>query len=409
MTSLRAPSIAVAGGVYQERCMRPQWQEVFGSAGRAASAIASMGVDVDLHSYLDAATKDVAESRGALNGIRVHSTPIEKAISFEYRHTLEEPRIYGRREQHSTLQVTADRIVRFGMLEGDAEVHGDRVVYDPQNAEDPQPFHTNGSTARQLAVILNRNEAGLLSGMPGASVGDMASALLKQNAAQVVIIKQGPLGALVHDGKSIHTVPAYRSERVWKIGSGDNFAAHFAYHWLHEGLNPVLSADMASKATAYYCQTRGFATLGSFQSFSPAPIKASAKYAAGYKPTVYLAGPFFTLAQLWIVEHARADLTAMGLKVFSPYHDVGHGSAEDVVLQDLKGIDEADMVFAIADGLDSGTIYEIGYARAKGKPVMMYCENESAEDKKMMQGSECAICNDYVSAVYQALWMAIAL
>jgi nucleoside 2-deoxyribosyltransferase len=124
---------------------------------------------------------------------------------------------------------------------------------------------------------------------------------------------------------------------------------------------------------------------------------------------VYLAGPFFTLAQLWLVEQARADLTAMGLRVFSPYHDVGHGSAEDVVMLDLAGIDTADLVFAIGDGMDSGTVYEIGYARAKGKPVVMYAENESDENKKMMRGSGCVLHDDYVSAIYETLWTACAL
>jgi len=389
--------------------MRPQWQEVFGSAGRAASAIASMGATVDLHSYFDRTTRDVIESRGALEGINIYPTPIEEAIGFDYHHGLETPRIYGPKEQFAPLRVNADKLIRFGMLEGDAVVHGDRVVYDPQNASEPKPFSSNGSTARQLAVVLNRHEAGLLSGMPDAPVQDMADALLLKNAAQVVIIKQGPLGALVHDGVSVHTVSAYQSERVWKIGSGDNFVAHFAYRWLHEGRSAAESADMASKATAYYCQTKGFATPRSFSAFFPAPITPSARYAAGHKPVVYLAGPFFTLAQLWVVEQARADLSAMGLKVFSPYHDVGHGSADDVVLKDLDGIDKADLVFAIGDGLDSGTIYEIGYARAKDKPVVMYCENESAENKKMMQGSGCALCADYVSAVYQTLWTAASL
>lgn len=409
MTEAQTSQITVVGGVYEERCMRPQWREVFGSAGRAASAIASMGVAVNLHSYFDRVTRDVVESRSALQGVNVYPTPIKKAIEFDYHHGLETPRIYGLQEQSAPLHVTADNVVLFGMLEGDAVVHGDRVVYDPQNAREPKPFSANGSTARQLAVVLNRNEAGLLSGMPDAPVQDMADALLLQHAAQVVIIKQGPLGALVHDGVSAHMVSAYQSERVWKIGSGDNFVAHFAYRWLHEGRSAAESADMASKATAYYCQTKGFATPRSFSAFSPAPITPSARYAAGHKPIVYLAGPFFTLAQLWMVEQARADLGAMGLKVFSPYHDVGHGSADDVVLKDLDGIDKADMVFAIGDGLDSGTIYEIGYARAKNKPVVMYCENESAENKKMMQGSGCTLCADYVSSVYQTLWTAASL
>lgn len=110
-----------------------------------------------------------------------------------------------------------------------------------------------------------------------------------------------------------------------------------------------------------------------------------------------------------MVTEARNALKDLGLRVFSPYHDVGLGSAEDVVQKDLQAIHNCDLVFAIGDGLDSGTIYEIGYARALGKPVVVYVENESTQDKKMMEGSDCRISNDYVSAIYQAAWEACTL
>ncbi|MCF5884434.1 nucleoside 2-deoxyribosyltransferase, partial [Aeromonas veronii] len=61
------------------------------------------------------------------------------------------------------------------------------------------------------------------------------------------------------------------------------------------------------------------------------------------------------------------------------------------------------------DGLDSGTIYEIGYARALNKPVIFYAENESVQDKKMIEGSNCYITDDYVSAIYHTVWEAIVL
>ncbi|MFO6137639.1 nucleoside 2-deoxyribosyltransferase [Pseudomonas aeruginosa] len=84
-----------------------------------------------------------------------------------------------------------------------------------------------------------------------------------------------------------------------------------------------------------------------------------------------------------MVGQARRDLRAMGLDVFSPYHDVGLGTAEDVVEKDLEGVRNCDVLFAIGDGLDSGTIFEIGYARALNKPVVFYAENESEQDQKM--------------------------
>ncbi len=400
---------AIVGGIYREHCMRPAWREIFGSAGRAASAMASMGASVELFGWMDPLALEVLASRATLEGFALKPTSAHHAVTFDYDHGLAEPRIDRCKKIEIPLEVVADQVLRFGIFEGDAIVHGKRVVYDPQDAYEPKVFHANGSTADELAVILNRNEATLMSGLQSASVQELAEALIERNQASVVVIKQGPQGALVHDGRSMCQIPAYQSQSVWKLGSGDTFVAHFAFWWMHERKSAAESANLASRATAYYCQTRGFPTRAGLSSFTPIAITPSSAFCNGWQPRVYLAGPFFTLAQLWLIEQARRDLQSMGFRVFSPYHDVGHGSADDVVKLDLKGIDDSDIVFAIGDGLDSGTIYEIGYARAKGKPVVMYCENESVEDKKMMEGSDCVLHNDYVSAIYKALWVACSL
>ncbi|MCK2126742.1 PfkB family carbohydrate kinase [Thauera aromatica] len=389
--------------------MRPAWCEIYGSAGRAASAVASMGASVSLHSYFDPVAAEVLASRGAFEGFQVAKNDSVQEIAFDYDHGLATPRILGRGVVEAPLRVFASRVLRFGMMDGDAIVRGRKVVYDPQDAYAPEAFHTNGSTADALALVLNLHEAALLTGARGASAEEMAGELMKHQRAAVVVIKRGALGALVRDHHGVAIVPAYQSQKVWKIGSGDNFAAHFAYRWLQEGRGPAESADLASRATAYYCQTRGFATSEVLESFRPSPIVPSEAFLQGHRARVYLAGPFFSLAQLWLIEQARNDLLAAGLKVFSPYHDVGHGSADDVVPLDLAGINDADLIFAVGDGMDPGTVYEIGYARAKGKPVIVYCENESDENKKMMRGSGCLLCDDYVSSIYQTLWTACRL
>jgi sugar/nucleoside kinase (ribokinase family) len=84
--------------------------------------------------------------------------------------------------------------------------------------------------------------------------------LAKQQGAEVVIVKMGPEGAFVWTNTGTSQVPAFRTNRVWKIGSGDCFVAHFANAWMHEQLTPAAAAEKASKATAYYCETQGFAT-----------------------------------------------------------------------------------------------------------------------------------------------------
>ena len=406
-------SLQVVGGVYRERCMRPAWVEIFGSGGRAASALAALGADATLHAYLDPQSREVMEARAALEHFEVKGPTIGKTVAFDYTHGLATPLIVVPERKQKPIRVRADRVLRFGLIEGDAIVVGDRVVYDPQDAYSPQPFQRNGSSARQLAVVLNQYEAGLLAGQVGQTAEQLGRAIVEANKAQVVVIKQGPRGALVFDGSKVDRVPAYLTHSVWKIGSGDHFAAHFAYRWMHEERPAAECADLASRATAYFVENRGFPTIENLvaeraKGARRIPIKPSKRFRKGYRPKVYLAGPFFTMAELWMVEQARADLQSVGLSVFSPYHDVGHGSAEDVVHLDLAAIEECDVLFAIGDGMDSGTVYEIGYARAKDKAVVMYCENESDEKQKMMQGSDCKLCSDYVSSIYQTLWTACA-
>lgn len=402
--------ITVVGGVYRERCMRPAWDDIYGSAGRAATAIARFGGQAELHACVDSDTQVVVEARAAAEGFTFKPTTSQAGVTFEYIHGLATPDIRRSAHASSQLQVIAEKVLRFGMIDGTAVVNAEYAVFDPQNAEGPESFSANGSAAKHLALVLNCYEANmLLPSSNGLPPEEVAAALATHENAEVVVIKMGPLGALVYDNGTISRVPAYRTERVWKIGSGDTFAAHFALGWLDKGLSAYEAASIASVATAFYCETQGFLDKALFAGFKPKALQPSERYRNGYVPKVYLAGPFFTLAELWMVGQARRDLMDMGLDVFSPYHDVGLGTAEDVVEKDLEGVRDCDVLFAIGDGLDSGTIYEIGYARALNKPVVFYAENESDQDKKMMEGSDCRITDDYVSAVYQMVWEAVEL
>lgn len=402
-------TIHVVGGVYREYCVHPRWYDIFGSAGRAALAIATTGTSVVLHAYTTEATLGVINEKSAwLSSFAVAPTHVGGDVSFKYLHDMAVPEIVGvPNTPHEPILLTEEKVVRFGMLEGDAVVHATWAVYDPQNAQGATPFAANGSTAIHLALVLNLWEATQLANMSGASSETIAPVLAAQERAEVVIIKMGPRGAFVWTAAGVAQVPAYRTTRVWKIGSGDCFVAHFANGWMHEGLNAAQAADIASRATAYYCETRGLPTKENLAAYDIRPVELSADYLAGKQRQVYLAGPFFDLMQIWMVEQAQANLKDLGLKVFSPYHDVGLGSADDVVGKDLEAIVDSDIVFAIADGLDAGTVYEIGYARALGKPVVVYSERQSTENLKMMEGSDCTICTDYTTALYSTLWEAV--
>ena len=288
-------------------------------------------------------------------------------VGFTYLYDMAVPDIRGVPDKHyPPLIVTEEKVVRFGMLEGDAIVHAEWAVYDPQNVRKGQPFNANGSTAKHLAVVLNSDEASHMAGMPGAPPTMTAPALAQQQGAKAVVVKMGPEGVFIWTSNGTAQVPAFRTSRVWKIGSGDCFVAHFANAWMHDGRTPAEAAEIGSRATAYYCETQGFPTANILVKQSFPPVQLSAAYLQGTRRQVYLAGPFFDLPQVWMVQQARANLRGMGLRVFSPYHDIGLGSAEDVVAKDLESIQVSDLVLAITDGLDAGTIYmEIGRASCR--------------------------------------------
>ena len=183
-------------------------------------------------------------------------------------------------------------------------------------------------------------------------------------------------------------MPAFSVETAQTIGSGDVFVAVFAKGWMYDGLSPVDATLAASKATANFIES----------SILPVELddrgRKEVQKASG---KVYLAGPFFSIGQRWLVDEARRILIELDLNVFSPVHDVGRGSAHEVAPQDIAAIQECDAMFAIIDGLDSGTVFEIGYARALGKPVFGLAQSVPEEDLKKMVGSHCTISDDLAS------------
>lgn len=96
---------------------------------------------------------------------------------------------------------------------------------------------------------------------------------------------------------------------------------------------------------------------------------------------IYLASPFFDEAELERVDKVKEILDSKGLEVFSPKeHQNEHlefGSIEwrkATFENDVKHIDWCDVVVAIickGNYDDSGTAWELGYAYATNKPVVL--------------------------------------
>jgi hypothetical protein len=390
--------ITVVGGCYHEICISPPIRQFYGSGGRAAAALATTGESVTLHAYVSAGAESQVRRLEALSGFKVNRNPSADEISFAYVSPLHSPLVDpGALAIHASekpIVASGDLILMFGMIEGGAQVKGGTVVYDPQNGDRPRFFHDTGSSADRLAVICNLREA---KGLVPAGNRHPGYEILKRERADVVVVKQGPAGAAVFTSEGEEHIPAFLSDSVFSIGSGDIFAAAFAFAWGRLGMPPAASAKWASQSVAWYVSTRQ-------ERFPSDEDRALMKPAHWVPGRVYLAGPFFTMAQRWLVEQTRAVFLNINLEVFSPLHDVGHGTADEIAEADLDGLAQCDRVFAITDGLDAGTIFEIGYARKMGLPVYAYSELVGSEDCKMIAGSGCKVIEDYATAIYATAW-----
>jgi nucleoside 2-deoxyribosyltransferase len=167
-------------------------------------------------------------------------------------------------------------------------------------------------------------------------------------------------------------------------------------------MDAVEAARLSSLYTAYYCNSRSLPLPISLAEFSPPPVVLDRSNLTSAQ--VYLAGPFFSMAERWMIEETRNVLSGQGLSVFSPLHDVGRGPASQVGPADVKGIEGSSVMLALLDGRDVGTIFEVGYARKKGIPVIGLAENVSAEDLKMFLGTGCEIVDDFATAIYKTVW-----
>lgn len=392
----------IAGGCYRERCLVPEYLRILGSGGRAAAAISAASPGSVLHAYAFTGWADDVRSSMHALGILPILTEIPENIGFSYLHPLAWPTVEpDALVQHPAIQVNGDVVLRFGFMEGDAIVQANCAIYDPQSSINLPAFRDNGSSARTLAVVLNEQQ--LCSATNTTELRTAASNLMERWSASVIVVKAGVRGALVFDReRGVTSVPPYRSALVFKIGSGDVFSALFAHYWGEQSLDPAAAADLASRGVSVFVEDRAL----------PIPAEDILRHRrpafSGNDPgRIYLAGPFFDIAQRWRVEEALERLQTLGVSVFSPLHEVGTGTAaSEIAGADLAGLRDCTAVLALVDGGDPGTLFEVGFARALGIPVVALAETANSRDLTMLEGSGCEITHDFASALYLATWAA---
>ncbi len=377
----------IAGGLYRELCEIPRWRALYGSGGRAAAAISALSPGSTLHTYAEDFSSEGVTSLEML-GIEMRLNSRPTGIVFAYFHPLSRPHIQpptDEIEHQPPIRLSGDAVLRFGFLEGDAVVDAHRAVYDPQTWRSPAPFGANGSVAGELAIVLNELELRSATGLDDLS--SAASCLMNQQDALVVVAKGGTRGAIVFERSGRATqVPAYRSTRVFKIGTGDVFSAIFAHCWAEKALPAVEAADVASRTVAAYCSA-GVLPLAEQALQGQVPIKFLAS------GTVMLEGSVNTIGQRYTMEEARYVLRELGTGVHS--HALDRTSSS-----------EATAVLVLADGLGNEAAERVERARAAGTPIVVLREGGTREMGTETDGAGVTVTDDFASALYFAAWAA---
>ncbi|MDP3960217.1 MAG: hypothetical protein Q8Q26_09205 [Pseudorhodobacter sp.] len=371
----------IAGGLYQEICLHPAWNALFGSGGRAAQALAALGAKTTLHSYFED-DQAIALEPYLDRGVALDLHPRQSPIAFAYFHPLSPPHLEPRDiEREAAIHVDADTVLRFGFVEGDAVVRARRAIFDPQGWRDPLNFIENGSHADEVALVLNTQELVNRTGV--ANIDDAAAGLVKAGLASVVVVKQGVRGAIVIDGeRPAQFVPAFRSRNIFKIGTGDVFSAIFAHYWGLAGDDAATAAKQASLGVAYYAQNRDFPRerLDSFA----APVGGA------LRGSVAVWAATDTLGRHYMLEETLHRLGELGI-------DAAHVRTTSLERRYAA-------LLVLADGLSGDVIDTLGALSEAALQVIMLDESWRGEREGLPP--MVAVTNDFTTALYQVAWAA---
>lgn len=382
----------VVGGSYTESVLYPTPSSEFMGSGVRAALMLGGKVEAMITYATDDETELLADVLPFVPVLK--SVERSTKVEFRYLDTALPPdilRLPSAAPEPLQCVYPESDVLAFGVAEQPMgyRITARRVVFDPQ-----APAHASAAllakiSADQIAVCANRREARRMTGYD--SPTDAAMELLRQPHVEAVVVKCGALGYLTADHSGMAWHHAEPTLTVNALGSGDIFSSVFAREWF-AGRPVAEAAAIASSAVA--TSADGTMLLAARR---PLPLQA------GYSPKVYLAGPFFTLSERWLVEQARAALTGLGARVFSPIHDVGPGDIE-VAKKDLDGLDDCDVVFALLDGMDPGTIYETGWAARESIPIVGHSSEPHHKETKMLVGMGAEVHTDLTAALYRTIW-----
>lgn len=393
--------INVIGGTYREIDYDEVSIEIYGSGYRGVKFLLENDCKVN---FKTVGNKDVEnylnESKKVYENLTFDIITYPELITFKYSFALDNPTIFPNIlniSKVNSINIVADNIIAFGMLDADYKIAGLKVIYDPQTSIKPNKFSDFGK-AQELIYIVNKNEA--VSIASSENIDEIRKYFFDIENVTAFIIKDGPFGATLHLPNGIVEIPSYITDNIYKIGSGDIFTSSFGYYWMKKKLTIEESAFYASQSTAMFCDKKAYIDTESFSTFDYEEFKPKNLQ----NKQVYLASPFFALSELILIDKIRSTFLSFGIKVFSPFHDVGIGNIEKIAHMDIEGINNSDIIFCLFDNYDSGTLIESGYSFAKQKKMIGYHRTCEEDKLLMLKTSDIEHYTHLTTAIYKTIW-----
>lgn len=393
--------IQVIGGTYREIDYDDISIEIYGSGFRATKFLLENDCSVD---FKTVGNNDIIvylkENEKVYNGFTFECKESDEIITFKYSFSLDLPTIFPHLlniKKTELLSINSENIVAFGMLEADFILSGNKVVYDPQTPIKPKKFSEFGK-AEELIYIVNKNEAESIASSE--DIEEIKNYFFNSEQATAFIIKNGPFGAILYLKDKEVKIPSYITNNVNKIGSGDIFTASFGFYWMTKNLSLEDSAIYASRSTAIYCDKKVYVDTSILDVFNYPEFNNQ----TFSEKQVYLASPFFSIAELILIDKIRFAFLSFGIKVFSPFHDIGLGEDTIIAKKDLEGIENSDIIFCVLDNFDTGTLIESGYSLAKGKKIIGYHRTCDDNQLLMLKPANIHFYQHLTTAIYQTIW-----
>jgi sugar/nucleoside kinase (ribokinase family)/nucleoside 2-deoxyribosyltransferase len=274
----------------------------------------------------------------------------------------------------------------------DALEPGGTFLWDRQGwlSRNIEPLALEELPARQRIYLANLQE--MLEATNRSSYKDG----LSEPAAgfDVTVIKCGRWGTIVVDGTTlVSLVPAFLAETRSVIGSGDTFAGAFAAQLVEGGDLPDAAYIGAAAASLVIERQSNVPPRGLSAAVAAVRNSRARRFVNPVtleKRRIYLAGPWFSVAESMLVSELESALSNLGVAVISPRRDIGElgprsTTAEvlDIGQRDFEAIDTCDLLVALLDGDDPGTLIEVGYAAHAKTPIVALASRPDAVPQPM--------------------------